>query len=455
MSVNGAPNPEDRLNVLVVDDEANIRRVLSLCLETRGHRITAVGRFAEALAEAGRQAFDLAFIDLRLGTDNGLDLIPPLLSESPWLKIVVITAYASVDTAVEAMKRGAVDYIPKPFVPEQVLLVADRAAAMRRMELRLSSLQDDLRRSNPEIDFHSCHPGMMKAVEAARRVAGSEAVVLLRGPSGTGKSVLARAIHAWSPRSAKPLGVISCPSLSPELLESELFGHAKGAFTGAVRDNPGRIAACEGGTLLLDEIGDLPPAIQPKLLRFLQDREYERVGEARTRSADVRIIAATNADLAAAAARGTFREDLFYRLNVFPIELPSLRERVEDIEPLAAEMLGFFAGQNHKPGLGFSAGALEALRSYAWPGNIRELRNVVERAVILCPGRLIGVEHLPSLFMAKPPLLRLGDRISLAEVEEAHIRGVLAASRSLQEAAEVLGIDQATLWRKRKLFGLD
>jgi NtrC-family two-component system response regulator AlgB len=397
----------------------------------------------------------LAFVDLRLGTDNGLDLIPRLLAESPWLKIVVITAYASVETAVEAMRRGAVDYIPKPFVPEQVLLVADRVGALRRMERRLSTLQDDLRRANPEVTFQTRNPGMARAIEASRQVAGSEAVVLLRGPSGTGKSVLARAIHAWSPRSSKPLGIISCPSLSPELLESELFGHAKGSFTGAVRDNPGRIAACEGGTLLLDEIGDLPLSIQPKLLRFLQDREYERVGEARTRSADVRIIAATNADLASAVARGSFREDLYYRLNVFPIELPSLRERAEDIETLAADMLAFFAGQNHKSGLAFSAEAREALRSTAWPGNIRELRNVVERAVILCPAGIIGVEHLPPGLVPRAPALQLGALVSLERIEEAHIRGVLAAARSLQEAAEILGIDQATLWRKRKLFGLE
>ncbi|MDD8025132.1 MAG: sigma-54 dependent transcriptional regulator [Acidobacteriota bacterium] len=455
MNLNGTEVAEDRLNVLIVDDEVNIRRVLAVCLETRGHRVSAVGRVPDALAEAGRQAFDLAFVDLRLGADNGLDLIPRLLGESPWLKIVVITAYASIETAVEAMRRGAVDYIPKPFVPEQVLLVADRVGALRRMERRLSALQDDLRRANPEVSFQTRNPDMARAVESARQVASSEAVVLLRGPSGTGKSVLARAIHSWSPRRDKPLGVISCPSLSPELLESELFGHAKGAFTGAVRDNSGRIAACEGGTLLLDEIGDLPMSIQPKLLRFLQDREYERVGEASLRRADVRIIAATNADLGTAVGRGAFREDLYYRLNVFPIELPPLRERAEDIELLAADMLAFFAGQNHKPGLAFTAEALAALRSYAWPGNIRELRNAVERAVILCPGGRVGLEHLPAGLVPRAPALHIGAPISLERIEEAHIRGVIAASRSLQEASEILGIDQATLWRKRKLYGLD
>jgi len=239
------------------------------------------------------------------------------------------------------------------------------------------------------------------------------------------------------------------------LLESELFGHARGAFTGSVRDYPGRIAACEGGTVFLDEIGDVPLSVQPKLLRFLQDREYERVGESRTRRADVRILAATNTDLAAAVARGAFREDLFFRLNVFPIDLPSLRDRAEDIEDLAAEMLAFFSIHNHKAGLAFAAETLAALRAYNWPGNIRELRNVIERAVILCPGGRIEPEHLPSALVPQAPSVRLGERVSLDRVEEAHIRGVLAAAYSLQEAAEILGIDQATLWRKRKEYGLD
>jgi NtrC-family two-component system response regulator AlgB len=455
MDQDGSAKAEDRLSVLIVDDEVNIRRVLAVCLGSRGHRVAAVGRVSDALVESGRQAFDLAFVDLRLGADSGLELIPSLLAESPWLKIVVITAYASVETAVEAIRRGAVDYIPKPFTPEQVYLVTDRVGAMRRLERRLSSLQDDLSRIHPQVTFQSRSPLMARAIELARQVAGSEAAVLLRGPSGTGKSVLARAIHSWSARSAKPLGVVSCPALSAELLESELFGHAQGAFTGAVRDYPGRIAACQGGTLLLDEIGELPPSVQPKLLRFLQDREYERVGEARTRSADVRIIAATNADLSAAAARGAFREDLFYRLNVFPIELPPLRERPEDIEPLARGMLDFFAVQSHKPGLAFSAEAIAALRAYAWPGNLRELRNVIERASILCQGGLIGVAHLPPGWAPNPTAVQVGDLVSLERVEEAHIRGVLAAAHSLQEAADILGIDQATLWRKRKIYGLD
>lgn len=287
------PTELRRLNVLVVDDEINVRKTLGVCLESRGHQVTSVSNAADAQMEAERQVFDLAFVDLRLGTDSGLNLISALIGPCPWLKIVVITAYASVDTAVDAMRRGAADYLPKPFTPAQVDLAIERVAAIRGMEQRIAALQDDLKRLNPDFSFTSRHPGMQRAVALARQVATSGAVVLLRGPSGTGKTVLARAIHNWSPRAERPMGIISCPTLTTELLESELFGHVKGAFTGAIRESQGRVAVCEGGTLFLDEIGDLPPSIQPKLLRFIQDREYERLGDHQTRKADVRIIAAT------------------------------------------------------------------------------------------------------------------------------------------------------------------
>jgi NtrC-family two-component system response regulator AlgB len=278
---------------------------------------------------------------------------------------------------------------------------------------------------------------------------------MLLGPSGCGKTMLARLIHRWSHRSDKPFSVISCPSLSQELLESELFGHVKGAFTGALRDNPGRVASGEGGTLFLDEIGDLPLSIQSKLLRFIQEREYERVGDQRTRKANVRIIAATNADLKSAVASGRFREDLYYRLNVIQITLPSLAERSGDIEALAGSMLAFFNAQNHKAIQGFSPAVLRIFCDYGWPGNIRELRNVVERAVILCTTSMIGEELLPeSMASAVQQPSRIGDRIKLDTIDELHIRRVLASTSSVHEAAEVLGIDKATLWRKRKQFGI-
>jgi NtrC-family two-component system response regulator AlgB len=296
---------------------------------------------------------------------------------------------------------------------------------------------------------------MQRALALARQVATSEATVLLRGENGTGKGVLARAIHTWSRRAAAPFATVSCPTLSAELFESELFGHALGAFTGAVKDTPGRVAACEGGSLFLDEVGDIPLALQPKLLRLLQEKAYERVGEAVTRRADVRLISATNIDLEAAAKAGRFREDLFYRLNVVQIDLPPLRERLEDLEDLAQSFLGFFARENRKPGLAFSAGVLERLKAHAWPGNVRELRNAVERSVILCPGGEILPEHLPPrLGGAMGPALQSGDLVSIEKMEEAHIRRVLARTRSLEEAAQVLEIDAATLWRKRKKYGL-
>jgi two-component system, NtrC family, response regulator AlgB len=443
-----------RLNILVVDDEINIRKTLAVCLESRGHRVAAVSNATDALTEAETQVFDLAFVDLRLGTSDGLNLIPILLASCPWLKIVVITAYASVESAVQAMRRGASDYIPKPFTPEHVELVVDRLAGIRTMEQRINTLKEDLRRLHPEASFTSRNAGMQRAIELARHVARAEAVVLLRGPSGTGKTVLARAIHSWSRRAEKPFGIVSCPALTRELLESELFGHVKGSFTGAIKDNPGRIAACEGGTLFLDEIGDLPLQIQPKLLRFIQDREYERVGDQQTRRADVRIITATNTDLDKAVKEGRFREDLYYRLNVIQIDIPPLSERPDDVEALAREMLSFFGAQNHKTFTGFSDDAMSALRNYSWPGNVRELRNVIERAAILSVSEFVGIEHLPSNIVPRTIPVQLGSHVSLQVIEENHIRRVIASTRSLQEAADILGIDQATLWRKRKELGI-
>ncbi len=446
------PAPRRPLKILIVDDEPTIRKMLSMSLAADGHLPTSVASAPAALAEAAREPFDVALVDLRLGTEKGLDLLPKLVGDSPWLKVVVITAYATIDTAVEAIKRGAADYLPKPFTPAQIRLVVNRAAELLSLERRVADLQSARGESDDSIDLVSADPETRRAIELARQVAPSSATVLIRGESGTGKGVLARAMHGWSDRAAGPFATVSCPTLSPQLLESELFGHVKGAFTGSVRDNPGRIAASEGGTLFLDEIGDLPLGLQPKLLRFVQDREYERVGDIHTRRSDVRVIAATNVNLAEAVRAGRFREDLLYRINVIQIDLPPLRNRQPDIIPLAERLLTFFS--RRRPIGAFSDEAASALRAYAWPGNLRELRNVIERAVILCRGDHIGLEHLPSNFAEVRNEAQLGDPVPFDQIEAIHIRKLIARSRSMEEAAEALEIDAATLWRKRKKYGI-
>ena len=442
------------LTVLVVDDEPNLRKTLTISLEAEGHRVTAVSNFDDALAEAGRRFFDMALVDLRLGTASGLELLPALRRLCPWLKLAVITAFASIDTAVEAMRRGAFDYLPKPFTHDQVALLMEKAAELRDLEQKVAALQETLQECQPESDLSSRSPAMQRTLALARKVADSDATLLIRGESGTGKTVLARAIHAWSRRASRSFGVVSCPTLAAELLESELFGHVKGAFTGAWRDHPGRLAACEGGTLLLDEIGDLPLALQPKLLRVLQEKEYERLGDTVTRKADVRIITATSVDLEGAVRAGGFREDLFYRLNVMELLMPPLRDRREDILPLAERLLAFLARQNHRKILGFTAEAQEALVNYPWPGNVRELRNAIERAVLLSSDDRIGQVLLPLKLGASPTEPQVGDLVSLNKIEESHIRQVLTATRSFEEAAKILGLDPVTLWRRRKKYGI-
>jgi NtrC-family two-component system response regulator AlgB len=325
---------------------------------------------------------------------------------------------------------------------------------VRSLEQKLENLQETLRQTSLEMRLDSKSTAMQRALKLAEDVADGETTVLLRGESGTGKSMLARLVHQRSPRHGKPFGVVSCPSLPSDLLESELFGHVKGAFTGAVRDQLGRVATCEGGTLLLDEVGDLPLALQPKLLRFLQDREYEMLGESRTRKGDVRVIAATSVDLQAAAKTGAFREELLYRLNVFEITLPPLRERREDIRPFAEQFLAFYAKQNHRHLSGFTEEALQTLESYSWPGNLREFRNAIERAAILCKLGFVDVSHLPPNLSEAQKRVSIGDPVPIERIEELHIRRVLASTRSLEEAAEILGIDSATLWRRRKQYGI-
>jgi NtrC-family two-component system response regulator AlgB len=299
---------------------------------------------------------------------------------------------------------------------------------------------------------------MRRAIETARRAASSDATVLLLGESGTGKNVLARAIHAWSPRRAGPFVTISCTTLAEHLLESELFGHVKGAFTGAWKDKPGRLESAAGGTLFLDEMGELPPELQAKLLRFLEERRFERVGDTRTVEVDARLVAATNRDLEAEVAAGRFRSDLYYRLAVVALRLPPLRERREDLPALADHLLAALAARHRRTLPRLSPEARAALAAYGWPGNVRELANALERALVLSPGGAIGVESLPDAVLAPPGAAAAEEpaaELSLEEVERRHVRRVLASSATLEEAAARLGIDPTTLWRKRRRWGLD
>ena len=427
--------------------------MLAMWLDAGGHRVQSAATPHDALALAAKVSFDMAFVDLRLGTHSGLELIPALLKGSPWIKIVVITAFASIDTAVEAVKKGAMDYLPKPFSTEQVDLLLRRVAELRGLEEKLAAVESG-GGALGGVHLETRSPAMEQVLHRARQVAKSDATVLIRGENGTGKGVVARLIHQWSARAGKGFGVVSCPSLPAELLESELFGHVKGAFTGAVKDSVGRVAACAGGTLFLDEIGDLPALLQPKILRFIQDHEYEPVGEAVTRRADVRVITATNLDLEGAVKAGKFREDLFYRLNVVELRIPPLRDRPQDIVALAEGFLAAFASQSHKTLAGFTERAIQVMEQHDWPGNVRELRNCVERGVIFCEQAQVDVEHLGLQGAAEKLSPALGQRQTLEATEEAHIRHIIRASASLEEAAKVLDIDIATLWRKRRKYGI-
>jgi NtrC-family two-component system response regulator AlgB len=439
------------LDVLLIDDERNIRTTVAACIEGFGHRCTAVASAADALAAVEAAPYDLALLDLKLGTASGLDLLPELLARAPGLAVVLVTAFATLPTAVEAIRRGARDYLAKPFTPAQVRLLLDEIEGERRLRHRVGELEQRLREIAPEADLESQAPAMRAVLDTARRAAATDVPVLLRGESGTGKGVLAQFLHVHSARRDGPFAVVNCPTLSEELLASELFGHVRGAFTGAVRDQPGRVELARGGTLFLDEIGDLAPAVQAKLLRFLQDQSYERVGDGRTRTADVRIVAATNQDLARAVREGRFREDLLFRLDVLEIVVPPLRARVEDIAQMAERFLAAFAAAQRRPGMAFAPGVLERLRAYPWPGNVRELRNAIERAVILSPGARIDAGSLPSRLLGETrPEIAVGADVSVETLEREHIVRVLARHATQDEAARVLGLDPATLWRKRK-----
>jgi NtrC-family two-component system response regulator AlgB len=446
-------------SVLIIDDDPGIRQSVRVCLEADGARVLGVGTGSAALELLERSRFDLVFLDLWLGSDSGLEVLPEILRRQPDIGVVVITAFASFETAVEAIKLGAVDYLPKPFTPQQVRYAADRVVAANVLKRQVAELQDRIDAHEADSFFETRSAPYAAFLETVRRAAASETVVLLRGESGTGKNVLAYWIRKHSKRSQGPFVTVHCPMLSGDLMTSTLFGHRRGAFTGAVADAVGKVEEAAGGTLFLDEIADLTPDAQARLLRFMNDRTYERLGEARERKAEVRVIAASNRPLEELVRIGQFREDLFFRLNVITLVVPSLRDRKEDILPLAQHYLHFFARRQGRQNLSFSDRCQAAMLDYDWPGNLRELRNSVERAVILAPSGVLEPEDLSlrerRTFSARgenPPLL--GADVSLEGLEREHIARVLARASSLESAARTLGIDATTLHRKRKRYGL-
>ncbi|MCX6955410.1 MAG: sigma-54 dependent transcriptional regulator [Verrucomicrobia bacterium] len=443
------------MRILIVDDEPAIRKTTRIAVEMAGHTTVEAPNGLRALKAIEDEGFDAVFLDLKLGNDDGLEVLAKLLKAQPSLAVVMFTAYANIATAVEAMRRGAFDFIPKPFTPEQIRGILAKVEKARALETRVRTLENQLAAESPPVDLESAEPATQRAVEIAFKAAATPANILILGPSGTGKSVLAREVHQRSAQRDAAFVTVSCPSLSRELLESELFGHVKGSFTGAVADTMGKVAAADGGTLFLDEIGEMPLEIQPKLLRLLQEREYERVGEARPRRANVRVIAATNRVLAEEVKAGRFREDLFYRLNVISIVLPGLRDRPADLGRFAESYRKFFSARLGKKTTAFAPAVEAAFAAYRWPGNLRELRNVIERAVILAGGEVIELTDLPEEFGVKPDsAVAVGARVTLDALETEHIRRILATARNLDEAARTLGIDPATLYRKRQKLGL-
>ena len=457
------------MDFLVIDDDKTFRDATCLLIDGEGHYAGAACSGELGLTELKEGRFDAVLLDLNLGPEKGLDILERMLQRQPNLPVIIFTAQGSVKNAVEAMRRGAVDFLEKPFTREQFHLVLARVQRFHQLNQNIQRLEREVKESkaqSPEILLDSTTPFVKETMDTLRRAAKTPASILILGESGTGKGVVARAVHQQSHLADRPFITVSCPSLSRELLESELFGHVKGAFTGALRDHWGKVKAAAGGTLFLDEIGDLPMEIQPKLLRLLQEREYERVGENVTRQTEVRIIAATSRDLKKRVAEGVFREDLFFRLNVITAKMPPLRQRPGDLLPFAEHYFKHFAALCGRRLEGFSEAASAAIRACAWPGNLRELRNAVERAVIMVKGNKINLEDLPAEVRSQTVQTlagahgsdaspQVGALVSLEQVEEAHLRKVLERTANLAEAAQILGIDQATLYRKRKKIRLE
>ena len=453
------------MDFLIIDDDQTFREATCFLIDEEKHYAEGAASGELGLKRLKEEKFDAVLLDLNLGKENGLEVLTEIQKTSPELPVVMIAATSNIKTAVESMRRGAADFLEKPFGSEQFLTVLARLQRLRQMGQRIERLErevTDTRSQEAECIFDFTAPVMQDVMEILRRAAKTPASILIFGESGTGKTVAARAVHQNSHLADKPFITVSCPSLSKELLESELFGHVRGSFTGAVKDHWGKVSAAEGGTLFLDEIGDLPIEIQPKLLRLLQEREYERLGENVTRLANVRLLAATNRDLKSRVAEGTFREDLYFRLNVITVEIPPLRSRPADLRRFAEHYAKHFAARCGRQLAGFTDEAMASIYGYTWPGNLRELRNAIERAVILGREAQITPGDLPAeLRQTLAPGAKGGSAdqngglMTLEQLEEQHIRRVLAQTRTVAEAAQILGVDQATVYRRIKKLGLE
>jgi len=439
-------------SILIVDDDELMRSFFCSVLADEGHRIEEARNGKEALAKLAGGGFDLVVTDLRMPDMSGIDLMREAGKTNRDCRWIVVTAHGSIENAVEAMKTGAADYLTKPLgSPEDLRHVVRRVLREAEKEERISLLSEEVGKRFPPVETIFLGEKMKEVSRLVREVSPTPATVLITGASGTGKEVIARLIHGLSPRRDGPFVAVQCSALPEALLESELFGHERGAFTGATASRKGRFELADGGTIFLDEIGEIPPSVQVKLLRVLQEREFERVGGTRSLSVDVRILSATNRDLKAEVASGKFREDFFYRLNVFPIALPPLSERREAILPLAEFFSRKFAESFGKPVPGISDEGRNALLLYRWPGNVRELQNVIERAVILAGGN-IDISHLNLEIEADPPspgegLLRMQERESIRRILD-------EAGGNRRRAAERLGISVRTLQYRIKEFGL-
>lgn len=441
--------------ILILDDDPHILRSLEIMLKGDEHEVWSVPDAESALDFLEKQYTDIVLVDLQLPGMSGLEFLRKLRDLHRDTDAIIITAHGSIETAVDSMKEGALDYLTKPFSPEQVRHRILQVERMRGYKSEVSGLRRLLGEVPHATEFITRNPAVRNLLEMARTVAETDASVLIIGESGTGKSLLAKLIHGWSPRRDGPFAIVDCTSFQETLLESELFGHKRGAFTGAVADKQGKVETAQNGTLFLDEIGEIPLQMQAKLLRLIEDRTYERLGDPAPRTIDTRIIAATNRDLAEMVQEKEFRQDLFYRLNVVELTIPPLRQRVEDILLLSQRLLDEFNKAHNRVVEKTGEDVENFLLHYAWPGNVRELANLMERAVLLCPGREIRMEHLP------PRVLSNGEHGSetfdfapLAVAEENHLRKALSLGLSMEETARLLGIDPSTLWRKRKKFGL-